>query len=622
MTSLSPPGPILYLRNATPGLYEYSNDNTAWTSFTFPLVLTNSNAPTLLKVLFTTDFTLTGVSHYIACGSTHIQFGSESLNPDGTRPVITIQNVSNYPGLFQNGTVGTNGYGSISIFNLVVQASGTTTLAVACGWFGQAYFAKGATNNTVLNCSSSGTITQSSGGIIGSSCAINGGSLVIVGCSSSGSLTGEGGGGIVGAGACHVNGTLAISECFSTGSTISNLAGGIIGYSAGINGSVIVISKCYSTGDIAVQGGGICGQDAAAGSSMTITGCYSTGDIGAGAGGICGWNAGTVSVINCYSIGTIGANAGGIFGQFFSGGAVATYCYTSGDGSGQGIYSGLVSDEATNYSERNNGSSSGWSSTRASATLQNVGTSTWISVASETPYELLNFGPSPYTLNTVNLTKDGLTHSYSQTVPVGTPTNGTVSAGYTFSIVAGGDPSLSIDSASGIVTPTVAGSYTLTVRASFNPYTITTFVLTVTGSPEPPPTPVSTQPSIPQQYQNIHLRSGNDIVPYSVGAVIPPAIPPIPARTIQNIKLPNGPKDVACNTAARCHPTHVYKNVPNPTDQPSNPGQQRICNIQPPRKVSGTALQQYQPGYGTYTVTYNRPSGSKVAGTWPPPSIK
>lgn len=130
-------------------------------------------------------------------------------------------------------------------------------------------------------------------------------------------------------------------------------------------------------------------------------------------------------------------------------------------------------------------------------------------------------------------------------------------------------------------------------------------------------------PSLPARtFENIHLQSGNAIVPYSTGAVVPPAIPSIPARTIQNIKLPNGPKDVACNTAARCHPTHVYRNIPEPTVQPANPGQRRICNLSPPAKEYGAPLQQYRPGYGMYTVTYNKPSGSRVASTWPPLSIK
>lgn len=129
----------------------------------------------------------------------------------------------------------------------------------------------------------------------------------------------------------------------------------------------------------------------------------------------------------------------------------------------------------------------------------------------------------------------------------------------------------------------------------------------------------------PQQYQNIHLRSGNDIVPYSTGAVVPPAIPSIPARTIENIKLPNGPKDVACNTAARCHPIAPYRNVPEPAVTPSNPGQRLDCIARGalPYANYGTPYNRYSPQrQGTYTVGYNRLAGSRIAETWPPPSNK
>lgn len=131
--------------------------------------------------------------------------------------------------------------------------------------------------------------------------------------------------------------------------------------------------------------------------------------------------------------------------------------------------------------------------------------------------------------------------------------------------------------------------------------------------PAPPSTPGGV---IPQQYQNIHLPSGNAIVPYSRGAVVPPAIPPIPARTIENIKLPNGPKDYRyCR-----RPVLPYRNVPEPASYPNNPGQRRVCLVEGERPIaeSGTPLQKYIPGQGVVDVSVNRPSRSRVAATWPP----
>lgn len=600
MTSLSPPGPILYLRSPGPGTYEYSNDDTTWNPFTFPLTITNNNAPTLLKVVFTTDFTLTDITHFFICGSESIQFGDETLNPGGLRPVITIESVTDYPGLIQNGSDFTSpGYSYVSVMNLMVSSSGST-LVEGGGWVCQRFFSVASADNYVLNCSSDGDISRFSGGIIGRDSAYNFGEMMVIGCSSSGFI-GQYGGGIIGTGCADTNGVVNVYECFSTG-TIDQYGGGIVS-AIGTNGGSATIMKCYSTGTIGDYGGGIGGTTVGGSSgNVAFLSCYSTGVIGGKAGGIvgdsAGFNVGIVTIANSYSTGSIGTQGGGIVGINYQLGVTATNCYTSGGGTGEGIYSGVVSDEDNNYSERNNGSS-GWNSSHAQGHLQNIGTTTWIEVTPNTPYELINFGPSPYTLSPINFgIQLSLTHSFSQTVQAGNSGDPSVYPVYTsYSIVQSSEPSITINSTTGVLSTTTStppGVYTLLIRASYNPYTITTFVLTVTGGGPTPPVPVPE--FIPQQNTIPHMW--------------------------QNIKLPNGPKDVACNTAARCHPTHVYKNVPEPTVQPANPGQLRVCNLSPPAKQYGSALQQYRPGYGTYTVTYNKPSGSRIASTWPPPSNK
>lgn len=116
---------------------------------------------------------------------------------------------------------------------------------------------------------------------------------------------------------------------------------------------------------------------------------------------------------------------------------------------------------------------------------------------------------------------------------------------------------------------------------------------------------------------SVALPSGNDIVPYSKGAVVPPAIPSIPARTIANIKLPNGPKDYR-----KCGPPLApYRNVPEPASFPNNPGQRRPCLLQSDRSVAdyGMPLQTYIPKQGVVTVGFQRAAVSRVAATWPPP---
>jgi hypothetical protein len=111
------------------------------------------------------------------------------------------------------------------------------------------------------------------------------------------------------------------------------------------------------------------------------------------------------------------------------------------------------------------------------------------------------------------------------------------------------------------------------------------------------------------------LPSGKSIVPYAQGAVVPPAIPPIPARTIENIKLPNGPKDYRRHG----HPVLPYRNVPEPASYPNNPGQRRPCVTDGERPVAdaGSPLQTYIPGKGVVTVGFQRSTSSRVAATWP-----
>jgi hypothetical protein len=149
------------------------------------------------------------------------------------------------------------------------------------------------------------------------------------------------------------------------------------------------------------------------------------------------------------------------------------------------------------------------------------------------------------------------------------------------------------------------------------PYTSQKTSVWFVGTPAPAPVPSE---MLAYSFQNVHLPSGNDIVPYSMGAVVPPAIPSIPARSIQNIKLPNGPKDYRiCG-----HPVLPYRNVPEPCSYPNNPGQRRVCIVEGERPVadSGSPLQTYIPGQGVIQVAVNRGRGSRVAATWPPSSTK
>lgn len=409
MTSLSLNGATttLYLQQSGANI-QYSTDQSTWTTISsWPLNITNTNASpasNLLKVYFTTSLTLTGSTQYLKCNSAGIQFGNKTLNTRGSKPTITINNVTNYPGLIQNGTATpSTGYNSIIICNLSVLSSGTTTLANGGGWIAQSYFSNAATGCVILNCDSDGAITQYSGGISGQNTCQGSGSVTILGCSSRGAISG---GGIVGNSCCPTGGTLVVSKCYSSGA-IGDYTGGILGPYAGTGGGTITVSNCFSTGLIGIASGGIVGfiPGSASATTITVSNCYSTGSISNTGGGIYGNGAlGTCLAINCYTTGTLlSGGSAGIFAASYSSGSRATNCYTTGAngaGAGSGIFAGSLSETANgssnNYGECNR-FSSGWNDTRAATYLSPA--SAWIQPdGTNQPYKLADMGYTPYSL--------------------------------------------------------------------------------------------------------------------------------------------------------------------------------------------------------------------------------
>jgi len=474
-----PGGTILYIRQES-GDIQYSVDQINWNTAYFNFNITNTNTSLgIVKVYFITDITLKTTSDYFIPLSGYIQYGNESLNTDGSRPVITIENVPNYPGLVYNGDGFSNGFNNIYIYNLEIVTTGSTTLLSNGGWFGKEYFAKGANNCYIVNCSSNGPIIDAGGGIVGGYAGSNSGNLQIIGCSSSGS-SGQYSGGIVGYYAAQSGGNVTCSGCWSTG-IIGIDGGGIFGYSAGeTSDSVVTAVNCYSTGIIGDNGGGIFGRLTAAYGQATAEKCYSTGNISTDAGGIFGSTAatdtGSTFALNCYSTGNITTSGNGIYGTNAGENAVATNYYSA------------------------NGT---WNTTTANTQLIGVpvtpsiiGT-TWIATTINQPYELLNMGYTPYTINNISVSSGipSIVRNSSETISSNSSTNSAIISGNSYTILGktGGDSgsysSITINSTSGVISTTsstILGTYTLYIRNTGS-YNITTFTLIVTGTPSPSP---------------------------------------------------------------------------------------------------------------------------------------
>jgi|688.fasta_scaffold50313_5 hypothetical protein len=463
----------IYIRSSTTNTYEYRINNGTWSNGFLPVAISNSNpnpANNILKIIFTTDITLSNSFDYFLCSSDGIQFGSTSLNINGTRPTINIDGVSDYPGLINNNFNSGNGYNNIYVFNLKVIAINGATLANdgnGPAWIGQSYFGKGASNNYIVNCSSTGPIINDGGGIVGGYCGSqSGATLYIIGCSSSGDL-GTYSGGIVGFNAGENGGQVTCEKCWSTGSIGTN-AGGIYGEYAGTNGGVVSAINCYSQGAIDEYGGGIYGQFAGNGTSSQA------------------------QAINCYSQGIIGNNAGGIYGQFAgNGGATpATNCYSSGTiaTSGNGIYGSNAQDDNPVNCYAANGN---WNNTTANSFLTGVPNpvigGTWVYTGTNQPYELVNMGYTPYSITNITSQQPSLINTYSLSINSSETTTSAIISGQSYTILqkSGGDSSsygsISINSNTGVISTTSetnSGNYILYIRNTGS-YNITTFNLSV-----------------------------------------------------------------------------------------------------------------------------------------------
>jgi hypothetical protein len=529
-TISGPSGTSAYIKQES-GTVSYSYDLVNWTTvFFWPIFVSNSDlTPTnTFNLQFTTDLLVVGPSEHLIISSSYVQIGDRALNLNGSTPTITVDGVADYPGLVQNAF----SYSFVNVFNLTISAINASTLAPGSGWVAGGSFAQNsATSNYIVNCHSDGDISLNSGGIVGQNACNNGGTLYVIGCSSTGLLSGNLSGGIVGQLAGIGGGGVFVSNCWSEGAITGDGCGGIVG-SSSVN---VTVSSSYSMGLISgTNCGGILGANAGINASQASA-CYSTGDItGANSGGICGSQSPgpgdtfTINLENCYTTGnlnnTFPNSNGGISGILIPGtGTVAvsiTTCYTTGtvvlptgyfiggetsiSGTGTG-YSIINS-----FSEAGNGGSSGsWNDSNAKSVLigyapssPGVGSS-WVSLSADSPFLLLKMGYTPYSLT--NIASSDLERTQSFSVPKGQSSPAAIVSGLNYLILekSGGVPSaygtIAINSVTGSIatsSSTVAGTYTIYVYNTGS-YNITTVTLMVTNPLPPPPVPVPASPFPP-----------------------------------------------------------------------------------------------------------------------------
>jgi len=342
MTTINSNGGTIYLREDS-GRIEYSSDGISYGPINpWPVTIVNTNpgSSNVTTVQLTENITLSnttvgtgssGKDLYFICGSEYITF-------DGQGFIITINNVTDYPGLIQNGTSSSNGETNITIQNIGLTTSSGSTLVSDGGWITHAVFGRGTSGGSIniTNCFSTGNISTEGGGICGRASFrnTNGSNITISKCYSTGSI-GNNAGGILArrTGYQFNSGSLSVNNCYSTGD-INQFGGGIIGYRTFVemSGGTVTIEECYSTGTIGTDAGGIFGSEtlnSATGGSISTKNCYSLGQIGNDAGGIYGSNtresstsSATVAATNCYTVGNTSTSDTGIYGPSDNVGAI------------------------------------------------------------------------------------------------------------------------------------------------------------------------------------------------------------------------------------------------------------------------------------------------------------
>jgi hypothetical protein len=144
-------GTIYIKQESSTSSIQYSSDNSNWTTINnanWPVQIINTlpSSSNVLTLLFNTDITFSST-----IGNTNGYFiiGSQYITINGNNKIVTIDSITSYPGLIQNGDASNNGFTYININYLGVITSNNSTLANFGGWIGKRYFGKGISSSII-----------------------------------------------------------------------------------------------------------------------------------------------------------------------------------------------------------------------------------------------------------------------------------------------------------------------------------------------------------------------------------------------------------------------------------------------------------------------------------------
>ena len=193
-----------------------------------------------LPILLDTDVTVT-IAENLVFNNANLYFAirNSGVTINGNGKTITLDNITNYRGLVNNGNyLGANAgaFPGSAVYNLGIISNGST-LNEYCGWIGQHGYG-------------------------------NGEGFSISNCFSDGEMSNIGTGGILGQ--AYMNGT--ITNCYSLGNISGESAAGI---AATYNFEAYKINNCYANGAITgLNADGICKPDMMMMEEETYSNCY------------------------------------------------------------------------------------------------------------------------------------------------------------------------------------------------------------------------------------------------------------------------------------------------------------------------------------------------------------
>ena len=195
-------------------------------------------------ITFTENITLDLATQYFIIGGDNV-----TINGGGF--LVTLNNITGWNGLVENGTSTAPGKTNSTIKYIGITTSGAGTMTDYCAYLCRQYYSKGISPNSTINyvtgCYNTGSIANMyGGGLIGSYSGSPYTSLLVTNCYNTGSIANSYGGGLFASNICKSSPhTTSVTNCYSY-HTGGGYDGTLFGILTGTSSYPVKINNCIS----------------------------------------------------------------------------------------------------------------------------------------------------------------------------------------------------------------------------------------------------------------------------------------------------------------------------------------------------------------------------------------